>query len=195
MTEENKDQKKAQPAQQQTQQPAKKSNKTLFIILGVVGGLIACVVVVAGIGLYVASNAAKSGIKQLEEATKNIEKDGDTYKVKGKDSESQFGDDVELPDGWPEDVAVYEGKMRSASTLRKGKSFTASVVTSDSVSTITDFYKKQMEKDGWEESSKFSGKNSVTYSYTKEKRTASIYIAQDYSDKSKNAITIATGSY
>ncbi len=195
MSEENQDKQKEQPAQQQAQQPPKKSNKTLFIILGVVGGLIACAVVVAGIGLYVASNAAKSGIKQLEEATKNIEKDGSTSKVKGEDSETEFGDDVELPDGWPEDVAIYEGKIRSASTLRKGKSFTASVVTSDSVSTITDFYKKQMEKDGWEESSKFSGKNSVTYSYSKEKRTASIYIAQDYSDKSKNAITIATGSY
>ena len=194
MADEKQDQQK-EPQAQQAQKPAKKSNKTLFIVLGVVGGLIACVVVVSGIALYVASNAAKSGIKQLEEATKNIEKDGDTYKVEGKDSESEFGDDVELPDEWPEDVSVYEGKIRSASTLRKGKSFSASVVTSDSVSTITDFYKKQMEKDGWEESANFSGKNSVTYSYRKEKRTASIYIAKDYSDKSKNAITIATGSY
>lgn len=189
--------------EQQTQQtapqaPKKKSNKTLWIILGVIGGLFACVIIVAGVGLFVTKKAVDKGVEELEHQGKKLgveKNDKGNYEYKGKDSSSESGDNVEVPKDWPADVAVYEGNVKSATNLSGGKSMVITISTPDDKTAIIDYYKKNMKSEGWTESSSsnYSGTTSIMYQRDNYKRTASITVGADYSDKSKSMITLTVG--
>lgn len=186
--------KEAAPA---NQAPKKKSNRTLFIILGVIGGLLACIIIVVaaviGAGFFAARKAINEGEKQLKEM--GVEKSGEsTYKYKSKEGEAEVGENVDLPKDWPSDVAVYEGKITSASSSKGGKSFWIVIQTKDSADDVNNFYAKEMKDAGWKESSTSNYSGTTSTSYQKDKKTTTVTHSKD-SYSGKNNVTISVYSF
>lgn len=177
--------------------PQKKSNKTLFIVLGVVGGLLACIVIVAGGLIFMGKKAVDTASEKIEEAGKDlgVEKTDKGYKYKDKKSgsETEAGDDVALPDDWPADLPVYEGKIKYVNSGKNSRS--ASLITSDDSKTVQAFYKAEMEKNGWKNSSTGNYSGTMSISYQKGKRYGTVMIAKDTTDESKNMVTVSESSY
>jgi len=61
---------------------------------------------------------------------------------------TQLGMDLDLPNGFPEDVVVYPGtKIVSSSPVPNG--FVVSGQSSEKASVIASYLKQEMEKNGW----------------------------------------------
>jgi len=189
MTEEEK--KSTQQKQQEQPEAAqiqakKKSNKTLFIILGVVLGLFLLGTLVVGAGLFFV------GRKVMNEASKIKKTGSNTYQYEDKKTGTKLeaGEDVEKPDDWPDDVAVYEGKLTYATSGGEGKGLSLGIATDDDASAIKEYYVKNLKDEGWKKISESNYSGTTSFSYEKDKRNVSVLIMKDTSDKSRNLINI-----
>ena len=94
--------------------------------------------------------------KAAEKATGvDVNKDESKVTVTGKEGEKveiQTGEDVTLPDGFPEDVPLYEDAKLTVSNsfTAEGKTtYSATYETSDDVETVHAWYKDALPKDDW----------------------------------------------
>ena len=187
MTEEKQIQQEQQEQQASTQiQAKKKSNKTLFIILGVLLGLFVLGTIIISAGLYFV------GRKVINEAGSFKKPGSNTYQYKDKKTGTtvEAGEDVEKPDEWPADVAVYEGKLKYATTTREGKDFSLGIATSDDASAIKDYYIKNLEGEDWKKTNESSYSKTTNLTFQKDKRSVSVLIMKDTADKSQNLINL-----
>jgi len=165
-------------------QAKKKSNKTLFIILGVVLGLFLLGTLVVGAGLFFV------GRKVMNEAGKFKKSGSNTYQYEDKKTGTKVeaGEDVKKPDDWPGDIAVYEGKLTYATS--NGKDFSLGISTGDDASAIKEYYVKNLDDEGWKKISESNYSGTTSLAYEKDNRNASVLIMKDSSGKSKNLINI-----
>ncbi len=109
--------------------------------------------------LAVAALVAMSGCqavaqKAVESATGvKVNKDGNSVSVQGNDGQSvTIGQSNKLPDGFPEDVPVYDpatvtNSMSLASD--KGSTFSVQLETEDTVETVSAWYDTELKGKGW----------------------------------------------
>lgn len=169
---------KQQPAAQQTPAPKKSGKKTIFIILGVLLGLFILGGLVFGIGAYFIYKGAQNKLKQ-----EGLDLQKKQYKFKG----STVGEDVEKPKDWPDDIAIYEGKIKFASSSKNA--VTVGVSTDGEQSAIKEYY-KDMTNDGWKQENESNYSGTYVASYTKGDRRVTITVSKDPSNQSKRYITI-----
>jgi len=142
----------AQPA------PAKKSNKKLFIILGVV---VFFLFILPGIlfAVFVGYVANRGGEKIVEDIAKTQGVDVDlntkdgNVSIKDKDgNEYSTKTGTDLPEDFPKDaLALYSNKYTNTSRIKVGEntSWTVAIETSDSPATITPKVKEQLAASSW----------------------------------------------
>jgi cytoskeletal protein RodZ len=142
----------AQPA------PAKKSNKKLFIILGVV---VFFLFILPGIlfAIFVGYVANRGGEKIVEDIAKSqgVDVDLDTkdgnVSIKDKDgNEYSTKTGTDLPEDFPKEaLALYSNKYTNTSRIKVGEntSWTVVIETSDSPATITPKVKEQLAAGSW----------------------------------------------
>jgi hypothetical protein len=86
-----------------------------------------------------------------------------------------------LPDNWPSDAPTYaNAQIQAAGTAnpQDGKSQSAVVfTTSDSLQAVTDFYQKELAKDGWRVGQTMTSPSGTVIVATKDTRSFSAYIA------------------
>ena len=117
----------------------------------------------------------------------NIDVDGDTVKIETEDGTLQVGTS-ELPENWPEDIYIAEGKITSASSHTDGI-FNVSIEASESVSDMQTKYKEELEKNGWTINMTFALDDNVLLGAEKDDRSVSITIGID---EGKTLIIIGT---
>lgn len=78
-----------------------------------------------------------------------VDKDGDSYKVETEDG--SFAAGTELPDGFPEDVPLIEGRVLSGSALdsEEGKGFTVALEAAGEVADVADKVKSAFTQAGY----------------------------------------------
>ncbi len=87
----------------------------------------------------------------------DIARDGSTnVTISGEDGESytvRAGDDVALPDSWPESVPIpSDAKITYAGTMGTGQTgggTTVAFVTGQSVTEVTEYYTRELAQNGW----------------------------------------------
>jgi len=149
----------------------------------------------AGCGQDSADTAAEK-IAKAHGVDMDIDRDGDkaTYTMAGPDgSKVQVGENLTVPDGFPDDVAVYpELKIVSASSMPQG--FMLHGQTSDGVEKVAGFYLDKMASGGWAKEGEFSQGDAMrTISFKKEARTATVNVIKG-DDGTTVQLTAMTGS-
>lgn len=89
--------------------------------------------------------------KAVESSTNSdIDISDDKFTVNTNEGSMQWGEGAELPDDFPSDVPIYKNaKVTSSSTSTADQGYSASLSTTDSQSTVADYYKAELEKQGW----------------------------------------------
>ena len=138
--------------------PAKKSNKKLFIILGVV---VFFLFILPGIlfAVFVGYVANRGGEKIVEDIAKSQGVDVDldakdgNVSIKDKDgNEYSTKTGTDLPEDFPKEaLALYSNKYTNTSRIKVGEntSWTVVIGTSDSPATITPKVKEQLAAGSW----------------------------------------------
>jgi len=175
----------------------KKNNKSLSIPLVIVA-VLALVGVLGYKFFYKAVRTrisnyriSKSLSKQLGGDVK-IEGDGEKVSYKGEDFEFSYDMGGELPENFPKDLPIYNNsKLLSkwSSTDEENEGISIVLETSDSVAKVSDYYKLELEKTGWDITSTFSQEDSSVYSFEKGDKEGILGIT-NADDKVSISITI-----
>ncbi len=106
--------------------------------ISIVFGIIIIVAFVA-LGFYAKDQAKKQG----------VDINNGSINVQGKDGSSVSIGNAKLPDGFPSDVPVYSPSKITGSSKYNGNKYTVVLTTADSASKVQDYYKTQLEAQGW----------------------------------------------
>lgn len=158
-----------------------------LVILGL-AALLAGTTGCANIAEKAAEKAAEAAAEKATGGKVDINKGGVT--VKGKDGESaSFGDSVEIPEDFPKDVPVYEGKVIGAYT--DGKTWTINLETKDAFAKVLKFYKTELEAKGWVMESNMNTNQGGMYAATKDTRRCAATAAPQSGDEPSTSVTIS----
>ena len=136
---------------------------------------------------YSANKAVKDAGLDIntQEKTVTVNKDGESVSV---------GENAKLPDGFPSDVPIYEPSDVIASLSTGKDSYSASLISNDSVSKISDYYASELSKNGWqssEDTTSITLQSGSGATYVKGNRTLLVILASDKSTSSKTNITLS----
>lgn len=166
-----------QPVNAEQSTPTKKSNKKLFIIIGVV---VFFLFILPGIlfAIFVGYVANRGGEKIVEDIAKSQGVDVDlntkdgNVSIKDKDgNEYSTKTGTDLPEDFPKEaLALYSNKYTNTSRIKVGEntSWTVVIETKDSPATITAKVKEQLAAGAWEVQSE---SNSSEYNMIIAKKT------------------------
>lgn len=134
----------------------------------------------AGCGQDAADTAAEKMAKQ-HGVDMDIDRDGDkaTYTIGGADgTKVQVGENLKVPDGFPDDIAVYPDlKIISSSAVPQG--FMINGQTGDDVEKVAAFYTDKLTSGGWAKDGEFSQEGTMRIlSFKKDNRTASVTVVK-----------------
>lgn len=97
----------------------------------------------------------------------------------------------EIPDNFPSDITIYKGSSIERTTDGNNES-SVQLKTADSVSKVADFYKADLEKNGWKEIKTLSDEESVVLTANKDERKSILVISTNKNDN-KTSISIVVG--
>lgn len=162
-------------------------NKTVVIIIIVV----VILVTLASAGFYVRQNTNSNTSNSKGSNGVNIKVDGNKKTIQTNNGDVVISEG-ELPTNIPKDVSIYKNSEIEKSTQEKD-GVTITLKSSDSVTDIANFYKKDLEKNGWREVKiqNFNGSSIVTAK--KSERLAFVTISKE-KDGSKTTFTLVVSS-
>lgn len=151
--------------------PGKKqggNNKTLIIVLVVVGVLVVLPALAFGGFILFAGNLVNNSVKQTLGVEMQTNPDGSTT-LKSKDGSSVSVGSQELPSGFPSDIPLYAGQLISSSQKSAGEGYTTwnvSADSKDSLSTVEKFFTGKLGD--WTSSSQGESNGSKYFVYSKD---------------------------
>ncbi len=163
-----------QPTQKnETKAVQKKKDNTLKIVLIVVGGVVG-LMILAGVGMAIFVGSI------FKEATKNVEvnKDNGSVTIKTDEGEAtaSYGNDTQLPDGYPSDVPIYEPSNIVYAIKTDGKNYSVTAKTNDERTAVADYYKSELPKQGWTLDREFSYSQGTSITYNKADRSVTVSV-------------------
>jgi len=152
---------------------------------------------VVGLVLSVAgcqSIAEKATEAAVEKATGvQVDKDGEQITIKGEDgAELTASSDGELPDGFPSDVPVFEGKV--VSSIKAEKGFSVTIEAEAGVMDVFDFYKDKLPAEGWNIVSEMKVEDGGAIVAEKGDQSVQVTVGVDSGDANKATISLFTGT-
>lgn len=155
--------------------------------LAIASIVVSLLIMLSGIAIgYMLYNSAT---KSLKDAGINVDTKSNTVTV-NKDGESvSIGENAKLPS----DVPIYEPSDVVASLKNGDNSYSATLLSPDSISKVTEYYTAELPKNGWQTSDDTSSltlENSTISTYKKDNRTLGVIVATDPSSN-KTSITLS----
>lgn len=162
-------------------------------------GLAIAAIVLSSIFMLIAILFTSLVLYNLQKAAKdngvNVNNGGVT--IQGKDGNSaSIGSNAQIPNGFPSDVPIYKPSDVVASSKSNG-SYGVSLLTSDSLQKVSDYYSSELPKQGWQSSEdtgqlNLSGGSVMTF--TKGSQTLGVILASDNKSGSKTSITLTVSN-
>ncbi len=170
-------------------QGQKKDNKTLKIVLIVVG-------VFVGLGLIGIVLSLLFFSALFSQVSDDVQIGEDTVTVKSEegDTTASYGEGVDLADGFPSDVPIFEPSTLVASS-RSDDGYSAVGKTSQSTSEVASYYKDQMVAQGWALQLDSTSSENILLSFEKAGRSTSVIVTanpEEPSDDKTNFIVTVT---
>lgn len=154
--------------------------------------LLIAVLAVAVVGCQsIAEQATEAAVEQATGV--KIDKSGDEVTIQGEDgSEVTASSGGELPDGFPADVPVYEGNIIASVKAPEGYSVT--IEAASDVATVFDWYKTELDSQGWEIKSEVKVQDGGALSAEKGTQQLQVTFGADSGDATKSTISLITST-
>lgn len=170
--------------QESTSQSEKKSNVGMIIVIVVV------VLVVLSAGGYFASRYFFQSWFESQTGI-SVDEDGDSAKITTDEGEMEAGDDLTLPNYWPDDVPVYAEDSISTVGKNDEENFYLSFISGSTANEIYSWYLEELETQGWAVTSQTSLETGSTISAEKDDRLLSIFILKEEDgDDTSTVVTV-----
>ena len=98
---------------------------------------------------------------------------------------------VDLPDGFPEDVHVYENGELLVAVRHDANNFSLTLHTSDAPKTVIDTYARKVAADGWQEEQAMNMPSHMIRAYKKGNRHLGLTVVRS-NDTTALSLTVAT---
>jgi hypothetical protein len=133
----------------------------------------------------------KAAEELTEKATGvDVEQDDDSVTVTTEDEDGDSvtitgGEDLDVPDSYPDDFPLYKGEVTGSSSLTTGDGsmVTVAVGTDDSLETIRAFFEEEFGNEGWNvvftNEMTEGGVTTVNYAVEKSGRNATVAISSE----------------
>lgn len=167
--------------------------KKIFIILS----LLAVAFLVTGCGKKTAEKEVETAIEQSTNGQADVDIDNNSITINSNGSTYQASEaGLELPDGFPSDVYVVDGKITFAYTYVQDSNYSITIQTDKSKDELKSLYTEQMKDAGWESTLSLDTTDITTLGNKKgDDRTANVTISKDTAtDKWLVTITTLTNS-
>ncbi len=184
------------PTENKSSSTPKSSSNTKVIILVV--AIVGAVIVVGAVGSFVfglvgkktAETITEKAVEQATGGKVDISADGKKVTIETDEGKVTVGTN-KVPDSFPSDITVYKGSEVVATAEANGD-VTLQLKTSDSVSKVNTFYKGDLSKNGWSQTSATDYLGTSTITSEKGGRIASVVIATDEADNKTTILIIVT---
>lgn len=187
----------AAPAQEATSPTAttpaaKKKSSTLKIVLIVVGVLV-------GLGIIGTILMVVFFSALFKNAAENVSNNSDgtvTLQSDDGNTKTTVGENVELAQGFPSDVPIFEPSTLLASSKTDETDFSAVARTEKSVSDVSSYYKTTMAAQGWTPQLDSASTDGTFMTYQKGDRTSSVVVTtnndEGSNEKTGFVVTVTT---
>ena len=133
---------------------------------------------------------------ETEGGTFTVEAEGKGVRISGEDEEAgaisgQFGENAEVPDGFPKDVPIYPDAKVVGSMLT-GEGTILTLQTADDPGKVTAFYRKNLSKEGWSLASEIDLGGQHVLAMEKGERSGAVQISREGND-TNILVTIGQG--
>lgn len=173
-----------------------KKQTSPLVFIGI-GCLVLLFIVGAGISMFFKFFAKKAIEGAIQNKTGINISDAEKGKVTFTDTKTGAKVDIgsnKVPDTFPKDFPIYPGAKvtSSLSGAEAGKSngFWLTMSTTDSVDTVTAFYKTQLANSGWTIESTYTANDTTTETVKKGDMSGSLAISRDASSKETQIVII-----
>ena len=132
--------------------------------------------------------------KALENATggqADVDVDGENVTIKTDEGSFEAGENVKLPDDFPSDVHVYDGKLLGVIRTSENNGFTLTIETADALSAVKAVYEEKMREAGWKTVGSMDFGTSASLGGEKENRMLSVMIGEADAGKTSVILTVA----
>lgn len=164
--------------------------------IGIALALAAFAVLLTGCTKKVAEKTTESATERAIERATNSQVDVDlatnSVKINTNGGSYQFGGNVALPTGFPDDVYIIDGTLTSATTATENSGYTVSIETTKSVEEAKALYETQLKNEGWTIALSMQYESSAAVGGQKGNRNVSVSIAQDTPGKTLVVLSTST---
>lgn len=139
---------------------------------------------------YASEKAAEKIIEKQTGGKVNIDTSNNTVKYETKDGTFQSGENVQIPESFPKDIYIAEGKLVSAISNKENGVHSISIQSTEKASDLAKKYEEKFKADGW----KITGTMNFgdTYSVIAEKDTRQVSVMVGKTDK-ETTVVISVG--
>ncbi len=164
-------------------------HKNKFLILSII--LVAIGFLFSGCTKKVAEKTTEKIIEKNVGSEANVDLNNNQLTIETEQSVYQTGEQVSLPDGFPDDVYVIDGNIVAAMAMTEDQGYSVSVVTNKSVSEVKSEYEEKLKAADWNINLRMDYGESATLSATKANRTVSVSAT---ASSGGTTVTIVTGN-
>lgn len=106
----------------------------------------------------------------------------------GKKFQASIGDEVEIPDDFPDDVPIFPGSTPMAFLFAPGEGIIVTFKSGEEQQEIFDFYQSSLSDDGWEILEAKEQSNQLSFEAIKEKRKVAVAVTGTKGDSRVSVI-------
>ncbi|MFA6394232.1 MAG: hypothetical protein WCW25_05215 [Patescibacteria group bacterium] len=134
--------------------------------------------------------AAEKSIENQLGGQADVDINNGNIKVESEQGNIETGDSVKLPDDFPSDVYVIDGKIIVATSNQAEKSFMLSIDATTGLEEAYSVYQEKFKAAGWQLTGTMNFGDSASVVAEKDKRAASIYLSRN-GDKTNVVVGVA----
>jgi hypothetical protein len=161
------------------------------LALALMISLSACLSPADKVSEKVGESMAERAIENATGGAADVDVDNENVTIKTDEGSFEAGENVKLPDDFPSDVYVYDGKLQGVIRTNENKGFTLTIETVDTVATVKAVYEEKMREAGWETAGSMDFGTSASLGGEKDGRTLSVIIGEGDAGKSNVILTVA----
>lgn len=136
-----------------------------------------------------AEKVAESIIEKSTNGQADVDVDNDQVTINTNGGSYQAGENISLPDGFPTDVYVVDGTIKSAITTKANEIYNVSIETTKSVSDVKSEYESKLQSEGWTITVNATYGGSASLAAEKANRQVSVIIGET---DGKATVTLGT---
>jgi len=146
-------------------------------------------VILAGCGKTVGEKLAENAIENQMGGNVKVDSDAQSVEITTDQGTLKAGGEIALPDNFPSDIYVIDGKIMSAMDSAQAQTHSLSIQSEKSVKEASDIYKAKIEETGWKIDTSMNAGTTSVIGASKGERALSVVIGNN-EDGAGSLVTI-----